>query len=84
MIRAILVGILILVAARIFWKVMDALIEGAGGRSGRQRSPSAVKLVRDPVCGTYVSPGNSLSVEAGGTTHFFCSERCRTEFQRRA
>lgn len=84
MIRAILLGILILLAARIFWKVMDAVIEGAGGRSGGPRTPSAVKLVRDPVCGTYVSPNGALAAEAGGTTHYFCSDRCRTEFKRRA
>ncbi|MBM3818440.1 MAG: YHS domain-containing protein [Acidimicrobiia bacterium] len=62
---------------------MDGVIEAAGGRSRRGRSPRApaVKLVRDPVCGTYVAPANALSLTAGGTTHYFCSEDCRKKFR---
>ena len=44
------------------------------------RSKSPVKLVRDPVCGTWVSPRESLGLRAGDTTHYFCSDKCRAKF----
>ncbi len=86
MLRFILLALLLLLIARAFWRLMDGVIEAAGGTT-RSRAKSsaraqAVKLVRDPVCGTFIAPGNSLSSSAGGTMHYFCSEKCRTEFQR--
>ena len=84
MIRVLLIAILVLLVARAFWRLFDSIMEGAGGTSrGRGQSP-AVKLVRDPVCGTFVSPQNAVSLTARGTTHHFCSEQCRTEFRRQA
>jgi YHS domain-containing protein len=82
--RIILLTILVLLIARAFWRLIDSIMEAAGGPSsrGRPRSP-AVKLVRDPVCGTYVSSAKALSLSARGVTHHFCSEQCRSEFQRR-
>jgi YHS domain-containing protein len=83
--RWILLAILLLIIGRLFWRVVDAVIEAAGGapRSRRARTPS-VRLVRDPVCGTHVAPSSSLSLSAGGTTHYFCSEACRAEFRKRS
>ena len=82
MIRVILIAILVLLIARAFWRLVDGVIEAAGGSSPRRRGPApAVKLVRDPVCGTFVTPGRVPSLTARGTTHYFCSEQCRTEFQ---
>lgn len=79
MLRVILLGILLLIVARIFWRVIDAVIESASGGPGRQVR-DGVKLQRDPICGTYVSPGSALSLTAGGTTHYFCSDKCRNEY----
>jgi len=85
--RWILLAILLLIVARLFWRVVDAVIEAAGGtprsRRARARAPS-VRLVRDPVCGTHVAPSSSLSLSADGTTHYFCSEQCRAEFRKRS
>jgi len=36
--------------------------------------------VRDPVCGTWVSPRESLGLRAGNITHYFCSDACRAKF----
>ena len=80
MIRFILLGILILLIARAFWRVMDGVIEAAGGTTRSRGKSQPVKLVRDPVCGTYVAPGIALSLIAGGSTHYFCSEKCRSSF----
>jgi YHS domain-containing protein len=78
--RFLLLSILIVVVARAFWRVVDGVIEAAGGAPRRTRGGSAVKLVRDPVCGTYVAPGTALSLTSGGSTHYFCSEDCRKKF----
>jgi YHS domain-containing protein len=43
-----------------------------------------VKLVRDPVCGTWIDPGASLAIDTRGTTHYFCSAACRDDFKRTA
>jgi YHS domain-containing protein len=83
--RFLLLSILVLVIARTFWRVMDGVIEAAGGKSrtGNGRSPvRAVKLQRDPVCGTYVTPGTALTLASGDTTLYFCSEECRSTYQR--
>jgi YHS domain-containing protein len=83
MTRFILLTILLIVVARLFWRLMDAVIAGARGDSGSSRRGHVpVKLVRDPVCGTYVPPRAALSVTAGGSTHYFCSEECRSKFSR--
>ena len=79
MIRLLVVTILILVVARAFWRVIDGILDGA--RAKDRRTTSAVKLARDPVCGTYVAPRNALSLSAGGTTHYFCSEECRSKYR---
>lgn len=78
MIKVLLIGILVLVIARAFWRVVDGILDGA---RGAERRSSPVKLVRDPVCGTYVSPGSAPSLTSGGATHYFCSEECRAKYR---
>lgn len=83
MIRILLVAILLLVIARSFWRTIDGIIEGAGGGQrvrSRQGRP-ITKLVRDPICGTYVVPHEQLSVTTGARIHYFCSETCRSKFR---
>jgi YHS domain-containing protein len=80
MIRFILLAILFIIIARVFWRMIDAMIEGARTPGDGRRSRTAVKLVRDPVCGTYVPARSALSATAGGTTHYFCSEECKVKF----
>ena len=79
MTRFLLIAVLLLLIAWAFWKVVDGVIEAFGGLPA-SRSKSAVKLVRDPVCGTWVSPRESLGLRAGDTTHYFCSDKCRAKF----
>jgi len=86
MLRIILIGLLIMLVARAFWRVMDGVIEAAGGtkrtrRGGAQSPTRAVKLQRDPVCGTFVAPASALSLTSGASTVYFCSERCRQEYR---
>jgi YHS domain-containing protein len=81
MLRVLLIGLLLIIVARAFWRVIDGVIAGASGQvgSGRSRTP-AVKLVRDPVCGTFVTPTTAPSLTAGGQTYYFCSDECRVKF----
>jgi membrane fusion protein, copper/silver efflux system len=39
--------------------------------------------VKDPVCGMDVDPkaANTLKIKLGGKTYYFCSEKCRNDFQ---
>jgi YHS domain-containing protein len=81
-IRFLLLAILFLVIAQTFWRLVDGIVDGASGEAKRRRSVKpATKLVRDPVCGTYVAPRQELSLTTGSTTHYFCSEKCRREFR---
>ena len=82
MLRALLELIVILLVIRAAWRVIGSLMTvSAGGRRGTASGePPAVKLVRDPVCGTYVSPDSAIK----DGQNYFCSEKCQKEFQSRA
>jgi YHS domain-containing protein len=82
--RFILLAILLLLVARAFWRLVDGIMEAAGGSPRRRGASPAVKLVRDPVCGTWVAPKAALSLAARGSTHYFCSEQCREQFRKTA
>jgi YHS domain-containing protein len=85
--RLVLLALLLLVVAWAFWRLVDGVIEVFGGTTNRtqrkRRGPSPVKLVRDPVCGTWVSPIDSRFLQVGSATHYFCSDDCRKKFQSR-
>lgn len=84
MIRFLLLSIFLLLVARAVLRLFDGVIDSVSGKPERGKSsvPAAVKLVRDPVCGTFVSPDTSLWLTLPGrdVPYFFCSERCRQEF----
>jgi YHS domain-containing protein len=86
-IRALLVLALLLLLAWVFWRFIDGVIEAFGGLPrdrGRKRGRPPVKLVRDPVCGTWIDPTAALAIDARDTTHYFCSAECRDSFRRSA
>jgi YHS domain-containing protein len=74
--------IVLLLVIRAVWRVVGGMIAVNTGtrRTTASREPRPVKLVRDPVCGTYVSPDSAVS--DGG--EYFCSEKCRSEYQARS
>lgn len=82
-VRVILVAILLLLVVRALNILVRGIAVGSRPPSGRRPPGRPVKLARDPVCGTHVAPRPSLSLTAGGRTHYFCSEACREKFRTR-
>lgn len=39
------------------------------------------EMKKDPICGTYIPENQALKYKAGGETHCFCSEECKTKFR---
>jgi hypothetical protein len=72
--------IVLLLVIRAAWRVVGSMISISAGarKTTASGEPRAVKLVRDPVCGTYVSPDSAIS----DGKHYFCSEKCRNEYPR--
>jgi uncharacterized protein len=82
--RIFLLVVMALLALRAVGRFMGGLSQAARGDAPRGRpAATPVKMMKDPVCGTFVVPGKALSVTSGGATVWFCSERCRDAFTRR-
>jgi hypothetical protein len=73
--------IVLLLVIRAVWRVVGNMIAVSAGarRTTASGEPRAVKLLRDPVCGTYVSPDTAIS----DGREYFCSEKCRDEHRTR-
>jgi len=81
--RTFLLVLLIFFIARALMRLLHGVRQGvAGGTTSaagaRPRPP--VKMVADPVCGTFVVPGKALELARGRQIHYFCSEKCRDQW----
>ena len=47
----------------------------------KQSFQTGGELKKDPVCGTYVSPGASVTKRVNGELVHFCSTECRDKFK---
>lgn len=45
-----------------------------------EKKKASGELVKDPICGTYVSIDDSITVRDGETVYHFCSYDCRDKF----
>lgn len=75
--------LLILAVVRAVWRLGKGVLEGAGYRRVDGPVQAGVKLERDPVCGTYVSPTKAPALRVGGETLYFCSDKCRRQWEHR-
>jgi YHS domain-containing protein len=90
MTRFVLLLILSVVVARVFWRVVDGVLEGLTGRPG-STGPSGptgvpgrgVQMVRDPVCGTFVVPDRAVTLTVGRQRLYFCSDSCCDKYRAR-
>jgi len=82
MVRLLLFAILGYVLWRLLWNVAKATLQGMGyqrpGATGQ-----SVGLVRDPTCGTFVLPSSAVTSGSGSNTRYFCSEKCRRDYEGR-
>jgi YHS domain-containing protein len=88
--RWVITFLLVLIVLRLVMRFLTGLFQGlqgaprsrAAGRRASSTQPTAVPLVRDPVCGTYVVPSRAMTISTKGTTYYFCSDACRQKFER--
>jgi hypothetical protein len=81
--RGILLFLLFLLVLRAVWRLLGGVVQGAIHTStvdGKPRATPAVKMQRDPICGTYVVPGKALELAKGRETIYFCSAGCRDQW----
>ena len=43
-------------------------------------APRIAEMFRDPVCGSYVSADHAVTADFAGERKYFCSEKCRDEY----
>lgn len=81
MIRLLLLAIL---AFLVYTFVTTALRLLQWGRRMEPRNPSTDRrgesMVKDPVCGTYLPPGDAVTLRRHGETLHFCSTECRDKY----
>ena len=83
MAKLILWAVLIVLIVRSLSRLFHGVLEGAGYTRGEAPQRS-VGLVRDPVCGVFVVPGQALTAGSGSNTRHFCSEKCRRDWLARS
>ena len=71
--------LLLIIVLRALMRLWRGIVEGMNPPLPPQ--PSAVALVKDPVCGTFVVPTRALTLGTGPDMRFFCSENCRRTYQ---
>jgi YHS domain-containing protein len=80
--RTLLLALLVFFVARAVMRLLSGVRAGVSG--GTVKAPRggqpAVKMMADPVCGTFVVPGKALQAVRAGQTHYFCSEGCRSKW----
>ncbi len=81
LLRIVLVAVLLVLVVRAIMRLFSGIVDGASIR----QTPSApgARMVKDPVCGTYVVQAQALTAVRGGETAFFCSPACRKAWQQR-
>ena len=83
--------ILILVLVMIVYFTVKSMFKAPKAPAPKMRkSPSkepdlsdGSDMQKDPVCGTYVDPGEAVKMKTQGNTYFFCSEECREKFEKK-
>ena len=84
MVRYVLIALLVLMAARAVWRLVQGIVEGVSGvRPGPGAPRHGVQMLRDPVCGTFVVPDRAVSVSEGRQRVYFCSNACREKYRAR-
>jgi YHS domain-containing protein len=82
MTRLILIAIVLALVTRVLWRLGAGILQGlAAGPAGTRVPRRGVRMVRDPVCGTFVLPDRAVTMTAGGPPLYFCSADCRDRYR---
>ncbi len=68
----------------VYWALRRFFRGIAQGLRPPRQMEQRVRMVRDPICGTFVIPTSALAVRDAGGLHHFCSDKCRDAFVARA
>lgn len=77
LIRILLLLLLVLFLVRAAWRLIEGIIEGASGHPRSRVPQRGARMVRDPICGTYVVQSRALTAGDGQEVAYFCSDKCR-------
>lgn len=77
--------IIFLAAGFILYKIIagDKKKKMEQKKQEEEKLESSGEMVKDPVCGTYVSTEGDIRVRDKDKIYYFCSYECRDEFLRR-
>ena len=82
--RTLLLVLLLLFLVRAVVRLVRGVAQGMSGDNfspPRQRGQTPpVKMIADPVCGTFVIPAKAYHLSRGRETLYFCSEKCRDQW----
>jgi YHS domain-containing protein len=83
MLRVVLTAVLTILIVRAFWRLVEGFMEGLSGPRRSGVPERGVRMVRDPVCGTFVLPERAVMIRDGSRSVFFCSAGCRDKYRAR-
>ena len=74
--------ILIIIAAAIIYKLISGYKKKQLSRTKEEKPPlnESGVLVKDPICGTYVSNQSDIRVKNHDAVYCFCSYSCRDKY----
>ena len=85
MVRFILFAVLVVLLARVAWRLFGGIAAGLSTRPlGTRAGRPGVRMVRDPICGTFVLPDRAVALTDHGRAVHFCSPTCRDRYQARS
>ena len=78
--RIVLIGIIIFFLFRLFFK---GNLFGFLKRNKKSTSPKPLEeMKKDPICGTFIPQSQALEYKSGDQIHYFCSEECKSKYQK--
>ncbi len=80
-IRFVLPLIAFLVIRAVVKAIWGSLNKPGGAPTTNNEPPQGGELMKDPVCGTYVAAGSSVTRKVDGEILHFCSASCRDQYK---
>ncbi len=83
LVRFLLLCLLAMLVARAIRRFLAGVVQGAT-RPGGGPPEQGVRMIRDPVCGTFVVPSRAITAGSGAEVRYFCSIKCRDAYRARS